>query len=105
VQKRTDIKNQAHAILSSEMFHLNDVLTDIFGKNGRMILSGICSGKNLDQIVDKLSSNIRKKSEQIKEVLEREISQSAAIRLRTCLNLIQYIEEQVSNLETQMTTK
>jgi transposase len=102
VQKRTDIKNQAHAILSSEMFHLNDVLTDIFGKNGRMILSGICSGKKFEQIVDKLSPNIRKKSEQIKEVLEREISQSAAIRLRTCLNLIQYIEEQVSNLETQI---
>ncbi len=102
VQKKTDIKNQAHAILSSEMFHLHDVLTDIFGKNGRMILSGICSGKKFDQIVDKLSSNVHKKSEQIKEVLEREISQSAAVRLRTCLNLIQYIEDQLNNLEKQI---
>ena len=34
VQKRTDIKNVAHAILASEMFRLNDVLTDIFGKDG-----------------------------------------------------------------------
>lgn len=99
VQKRTDIKNQAQAILSSEMFHLNDVLTDIFGKNGRMILSGICSGKNFEQIVDRLSSNVRKKGEQIKEVLEREISQSATVRLRICLDLIQEIDEQISNLE------
>jgi ribosomal protein L11 methylase PrmA len=38
-------KNEAHSILAPEMFNLNDVLTDIFGKNGRMILSGIISGK------------------------------------------------------------
>ena len=29
VQKRTDIKNEAHAILAPEMFNLKDVLTDI----------------------------------------------------------------------------
>jgi len=61
VQKRTDIKNVAHAILASEMFHLNDVLTDIFGKNGIIILSGISSGKNVDQIIGSLSPNVRKK--------------------------------------------
>lgn len=102
VQKRTDIKNQAQAILSSEMFHLSDVLTDIFGKNGRTILAGICSGKNFDHIVDKLSANVRKKSEQIKEVLEREISQSAAIRLRICLDLIQEFDLKIADLETHI---
>lgn len=60
VRKRTDIKNDAHAILSSEMLHLGDVLTDIFGKNGRAILAGISSGKNVDQIIESLSPNVRK---------------------------------------------
>ena len=32
VQKRTYMKNEAHAILAPEMFNLKDVLTDIFGK-------------------------------------------------------------------------
>ena len=50
VRKRTDIKNEAHAILSSEMLHLKGVLTDIFGKNGRVILSGISSGKLLNRL-------------------------------------------------------
>ena len=36
----TDLKNEAHLILASEMLHLKDVLTDIFGKNDRLILSG-----------------------------------------------------------------
>ncbi|AKB32945.1 Mobile element protein [Methanosarcina siciliae HI350] len=56
----------AHAILASEMFHLNDVLTDIFGKNGIIILSGISSGKNVDQIIESLSPNVRKKSDKIR---------------------------------------
>ena len=63
------------------MLNLNDVLTDIFGKNGRAILSGISSGKTVDQIIENLSPNVRKKSVQIREILDREISQSAAIRL------------------------
>jgi len=71
VRKRTDIKNEAHAIFSSEMLHLGDVLTDIFGKNGRAILAGISSGKNVDQIIESLSPNVRKKSVQIREILDQ----------------------------------
>ena len=66
VRKRTDIKNEAHAILSSEMLHLSHALKDIFGENGRAILSGISSGKTVDQIIESLSPNVRKKSAQIR---------------------------------------
>ena len=62
VQKRTYLKNEAHSILVPEMFNLKDVLTDIFGKNGREILSGISSGKTVDQIIASLSPNVRNKS-------------------------------------------
>jgi len=65
---------------------LKDVLTDIFGKSGRVILSGISSGKNVDQIMENLSPNVRNKSAQIKEILDKEISQSAAFRFNICLN-------------------
>ena len=102
VRKRTDLKNEAHAILSSEMLHLGDVLTDIFGKNGRAILSGISSGKNVDQIIESLSSNVRKKAVQIREVLDREISQGAAIRLQICLNLIKSLDEEIEILEREI---
>ncbi len=102
VQKRTDIKNVAHAILSSEMFRLNDVLTDIFGKNGIKIISGISSGKNVDQIIESLSPNVRKKSDKIREVLDSEMSLSAAIRIQTCLSLIKNIDEQINILEAEI---
>ena len=102
VEKRTDIKNEAHAILSSEMLHLSHALKDIFGKNGRAILSGISSGKTVDQIIESLSPNVRKKSAQIREILDREISQSAAIRLQICLNLIKHFDDEIKLLEREI---
>ena len=104
VRKRTDIKNEAHAILSSEMLHLSDVLTDIFGKNGRAILAGISSGKTVDQIIESLSPNVRKKSTQIREILDREISPSAAFRLQICLKLIKHLDNEIDILENKFLT-
>ena len=102
VQKRTDLKNEAHAILAPEMFNLKDVLTDIFGKNGRSILSGITSGKTVDEIIESLSPNVRKKSDQIRAVLNREISQSAAFRLQMCLKLIKHLDDEIESLEKEI---
>jgi len=102
VLESTFMPNEAHAILSSEMLHLGDVLTDIFGKNGRMILSGISSGKPVDQIISSLSPNVRKKSDQIREILDKEISQSAALRLQICLNLIKHLDEEIEILEREI---
>ena len=102
VRKRTDVKNEAHAILLSEMLHLGDVLKDIFGKNGITILSGISSGKTVDTIIESLSPNIRKKSTQIREIPDREISQSTAIRLQICLNLIKHLDKEIELLEREI---
>jgi transposase len=102
VQKRTDIINETHAILAPEMFNLNDVLADIFGKNGISILSGITSGKRTDQIIKSLSPNVRKKGILTRGILDREISQSTAVRLQVCLNLIKHLDDEVKSLEREI---
>jgi transposase len=102
VQKRTDIKNEAHSILAPEMFNLKDVLTDIFGKNGRNILSGITSGKSIDEIIECLSPYVRKKSSQIREILNKEISQNAIFRLQICLKLIKHLDDEIEFLEKEI---
>ncbi len=84
------------------MLHLNNVLTDVFGKNGRMILLGISSGKSVGQIIASLSPNVRKKAAQIREILDREISQSAAFRLQICLKLIKSLDDELEALETEI---
>ena len=102
VQKRTDLKNESHAILAPEMFNLKDVLTDIFGKNGKNILSGIISGKTIDEIIGNLSPNVRKKSDQIRTVLSSEVSQSAISRLQICLKLINHLDNEIESLDKEI---
>jgi transposase len=84
------------------MLHLKGVLTDIFGKNGRIILSGISSGKSVDQIMENLSPTIRKKRDQIRNILDREISQSAAFRIQICLKLIKRLDDEIEALEKEI---
>ncbi len=102
VQKRTDIKNEASSVLSSQMLHLNDVLTDIYGKNGRMILSGICDGQDIDHIVSKLTHNVRKKADQIRAIFKNEVPQYVLIRLKSCLKIIESIDKQITILENEI---
>ena len=68
----------------------------------RAILSGISSGKNVDQIIETLSANVRKKAVQIREILDREISQSAAFRLQICLKIIKLLDDEIGALEKEI---
>lgn len=43
-----------------------------------------------------------KKAVQIREVLDREISQSAANRHQICLNLIKHLDEEIETLEKEI---
>jgi len=69
-----------------------------FWQEWRMTLSGISSGKTVDQIITSISSNVRKKSDQIREILDQEISQSAAFRLQICLKLIKNLDDEIEKL-------
>ncbi|GAB7016008.1 IS110 family RNA-guided transposase [Methanogenium cariaci] len=101
VRKRSDIKNEAHSVLSNEEFHLDNVLSDIFGKGGRRILSGIISGTPVNEIIESLPKNLRKKRDQILEVLNAEISENTALRLKSCLTMIDAFDGEIGSLENE----
>ena len=101
VRKRSDIKNEAHSVLSNEEFHLDNVLSDIFGSGGKRILYGVISGKPVDEIIKSLPKNLRKKQDQIIEVLNSEISENAIIRLKSCLDTISSFDVQIKKLENE----
>jgi len=98
VQKKTDIKNEIHHILDSELFRLSSVLTDLFGKSGLRILQGITNGSPMDEIIKKLPLNIRKKTVQLNEILQTTISPEAILRLKYCLNLLKCLDDEIGNL-------
>jgi predicted RNase H-like nuclease (RuvC/YqgF family) len=84
------------------MFNLKDVLTDTFVKNCIIILAGVSSGKTVDQIIESLSPKLRKKNDQIRDILDREISQNTAIRLQICLKLIENLDNEIKSLEKEI---
>lgn len=95
VEKRTDLKNQVHHILDSCLFQLSKVFSDIFGTSGMLILTGITEEKTIEDILAALPARTRKRSEEIRTVLETTLPESAIVRMQCCLNLIKEIDDQI----------
>lgn len=99
VRKRTDLKNRIHNVFDTELFHLSDILSDIFGKSGRAIMYGIVQGKPADEIIRALAGQVRnKKGENVRLLLEQSISPYAIIQLKHSLEILKVMDEQIDFL-------
>jgi len=88
VRQRTVQKNKIHHILDSSSIRLSHVLTDIFGKTGIRIMNCLVDGGDMNEILDHLPRNLRKRREKIKEAVSYSLSQQELHMLRSCLRLI-----------------
>jgi transposase len=95
VEKRTDMKNQVHHILDSCLFRLSSLLSDIFGKSGMLIMNGVINGIPVEEIISVLPERIRRRSDEIKGILETNLPQTAMFRLKCCLDLIRDLDDQI----------
>ncbi|QVV87572.1 IS110 family transposase [Methanospirillum sp. J.3.6.1-F.2.7.3] len=99
VKKRTDIKNRIHGILDTELFHLSETLTDIFGVSGRLIMNGILQGDPADKVVKQIPWKVLDKKEtEIRNLLEQSLSQNALIQLGHCLRVMMKLDEEIGVL-------
>lgn len=69
-QKRTDIKNEIHHILDSELFRLSEALTKIFGKTGLIVLNGISNGLPVDDILEFIPPTVKYKERALRSISE-----------------------------------
>ena len=74
VEKRTSFKYQVKGILNAEMIRLSSVLSDVFGKSGMMLLTGIINGMQLNDIIPTLPKRAQEKKDKIIEVLSNTVS-------------------------------
>jgi transposase len=102
VRKRTDFKNIISSILSSEQFNLKSKLTDIFGKTGQTILEGIIRGLPVDAIIQKFPACMIGRGDEFRELLQKEFSQEAILRLKECMEIISQLNGSIKNLEDQI---
>ena len=95
IQKRTDVKNEMHHILDSELFQLSNAFKDIFGKTGLIVLNGITNGLLVDEILKYIPPTVKYKEHALREVMEQALSQDALLRLRICLSVMYCLNEQI----------
>jgi transposase len=101
VRKRTDLKNRIHNVFDTELFHFSKVLTDIFGKSGRIIMEGIVDGTPSEDIINSLAGQVRNKKEQnVRLLLEQSLSPYAIIQLKHSLEVLKVMDEQIASLTT-----
>lgn len=99
VRKRTDLKNRIHNIFDNEMFHLSNVLTDVFGKSGRKIMDGIIQGTPADEIMMSIKGQVRiKKGGDIRQLLEQSLSVYALMQLRHSLEVLRVLDAEINYL-------
>lgn len=101
VEKRTSIKNQIHEILDSELFLLSTLLTNIFGKSGRLIIQGLINGMQLDEILVILPPRVRIREEEFRETLAQSLSKDTLFRLSVCMKLIRCFDEQIKAITNE----
>jgi len=67
IEERTTHKNRIHKILVRNGIRLTDVLSDIFGRSGLIIINGLIEGKPIDQALRQIhNSRVLKKKDEIK---------------------------------------
>lgn len=103
VRKRTDIKNRIHSILDGELFHLSQLLTDIFGVSGQRILHGILEGASVDDILRSLPPHIRARKEtELRDLLNQTLSQGALMQLGHCLRVVKQLDTEIEQITDEV---
>lgn len=102
-QARTVFKNRVHKLLARAGIHISGVLTDIFGKSGKIILNGILNGKTIDQIFNEIKSErIKIKKTDIKESLKGELSQNDIFVIKQGLDSIRFLDQKIKEFDSKI---
>ena len=104
VEDQTYHKNLIHNILDCAEVHLSVILTDIFGKTGMFILNAIANCDSVDSIVEHLPPHFYKRKDEIIDAISKSLNQPQLLRLRSSLNMLACVREQIKSVESEITT-
>jgi transposase len=103
VNNNTQMKNRIHQALESSCIKISSVLSDIFGKSGRQILDGLLEGKNLDEILNGISSKkILKKEQELRDAVKTSLDPAKILMIRNCLELMEEIQKRIKKLDAEI---
>lgn len=103
IEERTAHKNRIHKILDRSGIRLSGVLSDIFGKSGLLIITGLISGKPIEQILATLHDpRILKKRDAIERAICGELGENEVFIIRQSLDSIKHCDAQIEQYEEKI---
>lgn len=103
IKVRTKIKNRVTHELEAACIKLSSKLSDIFGKSGRYIIDGLLDGRNPEEILDHIPpSRIRATKEEIRGVIQSNLSPSQIFLIQSHLNIIDTLTRQIAEIDSKI---
>jgi transposase len=103
VEERTAHKNRIHKILERSGIRLSGVLSDIFGKSGLLVITGLIAGKPIEQILATLhDSRILKKRDAIERAICGDLGENEVFIIRQSLESIKHVNAQIAQYEERI---
>ena len=82
VASAASVRNRVHKVLDRSGCRIGGVLTDIFGKNGRLMIDGLINGRARQTILASLSGHVRRKLDLLEDALSWSLSPTDRMLLR-----------------------
>src|SRR5512136_1768081 len=103
IKVRTKIKNRVTHELEAACIKLSSVIADVFGKSGRHIVDGLLNGMDLEKILESIpSGRVRKNKEEIRGIIQANLSSSQIFLLRSHLNMIDAVTKQIEEIDAKI---
>ena len=103
METQTAFKNRVHKILQICNIRLASKLSNIFGKDGQMLLNALMNGESIDKVIDKYGSKrLKAKKEEVKASILGALGEADIIELKICLDNINRLEEQIRQLNAKI---
>jgi transposase len=105
LEAQTAFKNRAHKTLQICNIRLASKLSNIFGKDGQMLLNALMKRESIDEVIEKYGSKrLKAKKEEVKESILGVLNETDIIQLKICLENINRLEEQIRQLNAKIAT-
>ncbi len=103
IKVRTKIKNRVTHELEAACIKLSSVIADVFGKSGRHIVDGLLNGMDLEKILESIpSGRVRKNKEEIRGIIQANLSPSQIFLIRSHLNTIDAVTKQITEIDAKI---
>ena len=106
MQKETGIlaaeKNRLNKVLSDAGIRLSGVVSDIHGKSGRAMITGLIHGETPKQVLRYADKRLKATEEELIDALEGDLTDSHRFTLTQLLEHIEFLEAQIRRYRQQL---